>query len=123
MHCIIEKIFYDLCSETGDFENNVMDITKKRLDDISRFLEYDAAVCTAIFLKEETIYICVNKRKRGFNNFEKLCNDVFSFFKMLIARSITEQNEKVESLRYIYANYKNNSKITLNIEDDGIANK
>ncbi len=40
------------------------DITKKLLDDISRFLEYDAAIRAAIFLKEETIYICVNERKR-----------------------------------------------------------
>ena len=32
--------------------------------------------------------------------------------------NITEQNEKVESLRYIYASYKNDTKIKLNNADD-----
>jgi hypothetical protein len=33
---LIEKIFYDICSETGHFENNVMYITKKM---IGRYIE------------------------------------------------------------------------------------
>ncbi len=115
---LVAKIFDDLCSKTGQIENKNNYTFKKRLDDLSRFLEYDSAVCTAIFLKSGTIYIANNKKTNRFYKFEELCRNIFYFFKKLIERRISEQHEKTDSLFYIYSSYKNNNKITEKTDDD-----
>jgi hypothetical protein len=114
---LVEKIFFDICSKSGHFENNNVDIFKKRLDDLARFLEYDYGVCAAIALASEKIYVSLNKNKKNFDKFKQLCDELFDFFKLLLENCLSTQNEKDDSLKYIYISYMNNIKVTEKAND------
>jgi hypothetical protein len=76
---LVKKMFGDICTKTGHFENDCVDDLNKRLDDLCRFLEYDSCICTAIFLNGGTIYIALNKDKK-INSFKTFCEQLFQFF-------------------------------------------
>jgi hypothetical protein len=86
------------------------------LDDLARFLEYESSVCLAIFLKDETIYVALNKfKKKTLDRFFNRCKDLFNFFKMLIEVGFgKEQDEKDVSVYLIYRSYTNNAKVVVN---------
>jgi hypothetical protein len=110
---LVKKMFGDICTKTGHFENDCVDDLNKRLDDLCRFLEYDSCICTAIFLNGGTIYIALNKDKK-INSFKTFCEQLLQFFQLLIENRINSIHEIEESIKFIKLSYENNSKTSSN---------
>ncbi len=114
---LVEKIICDISSKSGYFQNDELDIFKKRIDDVARFLEFEAGVCTAVCFVGGKIYVTMNKcKEKLYHEFKKQCEEMFNFLKLLALNKYSKDDEKNESIIIIYKCYANScgseSKIT-----------
>jgi hypothetical protein len=105
---LVEKVINDISDKSGYFQKNDLDIFKKRIDDVARFLEFEACACTAVCFAGGNIFIAMNKcNEKRYYNFKKHCKDMFYFLQRLVKCRLSNDEEKDESMIIIHQSYSN----------------
>jgi hypothetical protein len=105
---LVEKVINDISDKSGYFQKNDLDIFKKGIDDVARFLQFEACACTAVCFAGGNIFITMNKcNEKRYYNFKKQCKDKFYFLQRLVKRRLSNDEEKDESMIIIHQSYSN----------------